>query len=61
LRLYRLLRITREPPMTRWVARELSTAHWFDISAARRDLGYEAQVALEEGLQRLARWLEDSG
>jgi hypothetical protein len=26
--------------MTRFVARELATAHWFDISAARRDLGY---------------------
>jgi hypothetical protein len=23
--------------MTRFVARQLSTAHWFDISAARRD------------------------
>ena len=29
-----------EPPMTRFVARELSTAHWFNIDAARRDLGY---------------------
>jgi nucleoside-diphosphate-sugar epimerase len=42
-----------EPPMTRFVARELTTAHWFDISAARRDLGYEPKVSLEEGLRRL--------
>jgi nucleoside-diphosphate-sugar epimerase len=48
------LRIRSEPPLTRFVARQLSTAHWFDISAARRDLGYEPRVGIEEGLRRLA-------
>lgn len=43
--------------MTRFVARELATAHWFDISAARRDLGYVPRVSTEEGLERLAGWL----
>lgn len=42
-----------EPPLTRFVARQLATAHWFDISAARRDLGYEPQVSIREGLERL--------
>jgi nucleoside-diphosphate-sugar epimerase len=46
-----------EPPLTRFVARELATAHWFDIGAARRDLGYEPKVSLDEGLRRLAIWL----
>jgi nucleoside-diphosphate-sugar epimerase len=46
-----------EPLMTRFLARELSTAHWFDISAARRDLGYVPQVSTDEGLQRLKQWL----
>jgi nucleoside-diphosphate-sugar epimerase len=54
---YRLLGIRQEPPMTRFVARELATAHWFDISAARRDLGYAPRVSTEEGLKRLAAWL----
>ena len=54
---YRLLRLNGEPSMTRFVARELSTSHWFDISAARRDLGYEPQVSIDEGLRRLADWL----
>jgi nucleoside-diphosphate-sugar epimerase len=54
---YRLLGISREPPMTRFVARELATAHWFDISAARRDLGYAPRVSTAEGLERLAAWL----
>ena len=43
-----------EPPMTRFLARQLATEHWFDISAARRDLGYAPQVDLDEGFARLA-------
>lgn len=49
-----------EPPMTRFLARELSTAHWFNIGAARRDLGYEPKVTIGEGLQRLKEWIESS-
>lgn len=60
-KVYGLLGLQSEPRMTRWVARELSTAHWFDIGAARRDLGYEPQVSLEEGLRRLAESLKASG
>jgi nucleoside-diphosphate-sugar epimerase len=51
---WRVLRRSDDPPMTRWMARQLATAHWFDISAARRDLGYVPQVGLDEGLHRLA-------
>lgn len=54
---YRLLRIETEPRLTRFLVRELSTAHWFDISAARRDLGYNPRVSIDTGLQRLANWL----
>ncbi len=45
---------TEEPIMTRFVARQLSTAHWYDLSAARRDLGYQPEVSLDEGFARLA-------
>ena len=48
-----------EPPLTRFVVRELATAHWFDITAARRDLGYEPKVSLEEGLRRLSNWFHN--
>jgi nucleoside-diphosphate-sugar epimerase len=47
-----------EPPMTRFLARELSTAHWFNIDAARRDLGYAPTVTTEEGLVQLAEWFK---
>jgi nucleoside-diphosphate-sugar epimerase len=51
--MYRLLRLAGEPPMTRFVATQMSTSHWYDISAARRDLGYSPAVSFEEGLRRL--------
>jgi 2-alkyl-3-oxoalkanoate reductase len=56
---YKALGVASEPPMTRFLARELATAHWFNIDAARRDLGYEPGVSIEEGLLRLAAWLHD--
>jgi nucleoside-diphosphate-sugar epimerase len=45
--------------MTRFVARELATSHWFDIQAAKTDLGYKPLVSTEEGLRRLADWLKN--
>ena len=48
-----------EPRLTRFVVRELSTAHWFDISAARRDLGYAPRVSIAEGLEQLRVALQD--
>jgi len=51
---YRLLGRADEPMMTRFVARQLATAHWYDIGAARRDLGYAPSVTMAEGMARLA-------
>lgn len=59
--IYRLFSLRGEPRMTRFVARELSTAHWFDLSAAKRDLNYAPDVSIEEGLSRLRAWLEVTG
>jgi len=52
-RTYRILHLAGEPSMTRFVASQMSTSHWYDISAAKRDLGYEPRVSVEEGLKRL--------
>lgn len=51
--LHRALRRPGEPRLTRFVVHELASTHYFDISAARRDLGYAPRVSLAEGLQRL--------
>ena len=47
------LRIRREPLMTRFLAGQLGLDHHFDISAARRDIGYTVDVSIEEGTRRL--------
>jgi nucleoside-diphosphate-sugar epimerase len=59
--IWKFLGLAGEPPMTRFVARELATAHWFDVTAARRDLGYEPEVSINEGLVRLRHWLARTG
>ena len=56
---WRLTGLRSEPPMTRFLAAQLATSHWFDISAARRDLGYEPRVSTAEGMQRLGAWLRE--
>ena len=56
--LWGLLNLSGEPPMTRFVAHELATAHWFDISAARHDFGYAPEISIDEGLLRLQQWLQ---
>ncbi len=57
---YDLIGREEEPPMTRFVAKQLATSHWFDLTAAKRDLGYDPQVSTDEGLERLAAWLAES-
>lgn len=52
-----LLGRSDEPPMTRFLAEQLSTAHWYDLSAARADLGYLPTVTVQAGLARLGESL----
>jgi len=54
---YRVLGKTDEPMMTRFVARQLSTSHYFNISAAKKDLGYQPFISIEEGMIRLKQSL----
>lgn len=55
---YRFLPLAGEPRMTRFVAKELSTAHWFDITAANNDFGYHPEVTIDQGMERLQQWLQ---
>jgi nucleoside-diphosphate-sugar epimerase len=42
-----------EPPMTRFLAEQLSTAHWFDQRRTRSDLRWTPSVSIDQGLERL--------
>jgi 2-alkyl-3-oxoalkanoate reductase len=55
-----LLPVGAEPPMTRFIAAELARDHWFDISAARRDLAYAPRVSMAEGTAELVASLRRS-
>ncbi|HEX5615176.1 MAG TPA: NAD-dependent epimerase/dehydratase family protein [Acidimicrobiia bacterium] len=50
-----------DPPMTRFLAEQLSTAHWFDQRETRRALDWHPEVDLEEGFARLEAWFRDRG
>jgi nucleoside-diphosphate-sugar epimerase len=59
--LWTVLPLRGEPPMTRFLAEQLSTTHFYDISAARRDFGYRPKVSLIEGMKRLSDHLAAQG
>ncbi|WP_299518597.1 NAD(P)-dependent oxidoreductase [uncultured Serinicoccus sp.] len=42
-----------QPPMTRFLAEQLSTAHWFDQRRTREALDWQPTVTVDEGLTRL--------
>ena len=57
-KIHALSRAEGDPRMSRWIVWQLTTSRSFNISAARRDLGYEPRVSLEEGMGRLKVWFE---
>ena len=55
---WQLLGRTDDPPVTRFLAEQLATAHWFDQRATQSALGWRPAVTVDEGLRRLADWYE---
>lgn len=53
-------RIDKDPPMTRFLAEQLSTAHWYDQRETRALLDWQPAVALDEGLDRLKVWFDSA-
>ena len=49
-----VLPLRGEPPLTRFLAEQLATAHWYDMGPATRDFGYVPKVTIADGLVRLA-------
>ncbi|MCX6954761.1 MAG: NAD-dependent epimerase/dehydratase family protein [Verrucomicrobia bacterium] len=58
--LWRTLPLRGEPPMTRFIAAELAKDHWFNLAAARRDLGYEPRITMAAGTAELVASLRAS-
>lgn len=54
--LWHALPLTGEPPLTRFLAEQLATTHWYDMAPARADFGYLPRVSFDEGLARLRAW-----
>lgn len=50
-----------EPPMTRFLAEQLSTAHWFDQRHTQAVLDWTPAVSLDEGLAKLAAYYRAQG
>ncbi len=57
--IWRMLPLRGEPPMTRFIAAELAKDHWFDLTAAKRDLGYTPTVSMAQGTAELIAHLRD--
>jgi nucleoside-diphosphate-sugar epimerase len=51
--LWHVLPLKGEPPMTRFLAEQLATTHWYSMEPARRDFGYVPKVTVTDGLERL--------
>lgn len=58
--IWRVLPLQSQPPMTRFVAKELATDHWFSIAAARRDLGYTPRITMAAGTAELIEQMKKS-
>jgi nucleoside-diphosphate-sugar epimerase len=54
-RVWPLMR-SSEPPITRFIAEQLGTAHWFDQRPVHKDLKWAPSVTIDEGFEHLTRW-----
>jgi 2-alkyl-3-oxoalkanoate reductase len=59
-RAWKLTRRTTEPPLTRFLAEQLGTAHWFDPRPAKDDLGWTPRITIDQGLEALAAWFKQT-
>jgi nucleoside-diphosphate-sugar epimerase len=58
---YKVFNLKGEPLITKLGAKELATSHWFNISRAKKDLGYYPKISTKEGLLRLKQWFSIMG
>jgi nucleoside-diphosphate-sugar epimerase len=57
---YRLFHLPGEPKMTRFLASELAMDHFYDITRAKRDFGYQPQFSMDQALEKTSTFLRDT-
>ena len=55
--LYRIFGIRSEPAITYFLAQQLSTSHWYDITSAQKDFGYNVEISIDKGMEKLKEWI----
>ena len=53
---YQVFHLKGEPLMTRFLASQLGTSHYFSIAKAKKYLGYMPGISMEEGMNRLVEF-----
>jgi len=54
-------RLAQDPPMTRFLAEQLSTAHWYDQRETQQLLNWAPAVSVDQGLKTLSQWFDTHG
>ncbi len=57
----RLIRAKEPPSLTRMSLFLMTQDQRFDVSKAKRDLGWQSKVSMEEGVRRAAEWARGQG
>ncbi len=56
---YRTFKLKGEPRLTRFLASELAIDHYYDISKAKADFGYQPQFTMDEGLEKTVAYFKE--
>jgi dTDP-4-dehydrorhamnose 3,5-epimerase len=59
-KIYKILKIESEPILTRYTLTTVGVSETFDLSKARKELGYEPQKTLHEGIDAYAKWWKEN-
>jgi nucleoside-diphosphate-sugar epimerase len=56
--IWSVLKIKKEPPMTRFVACQLAHDHWFSTKSAEADLSYKPVIKMNQAMEETLPWLQ---
>lgn len=56
--IFKIMHLKNEPPMTRFAAIQLAHSHYFDITAAKKDLNYSPVVNYNQAYSKTVDWIK---